>query len=85
MQVMGVLTQCIRVLSALLEPFMPTLAVKINYFMGFEKRTPRDDTFLEFINSDPQNMLSCVPFGQKINQPFPLITQISNDDVASLR
>lgn len=45
-----VLVNIIRLVSAIFEPFLPTLSAKINLILGMETRTARDEKILEFIS-----------------------------------
>lgn len=70
-----VLVNIIRFISAIFEPFVPTLSAKINLILGMETRTPQDERILEFLTnqSDPiTGLLSLVPAGQVLNNPLPI-------------
>ena len=48
----AVLTLCvnvIRLLSAVFEPFIPSLSAKMNFLIGCDKRTPQDDQIYKLI------------------------------------
>jgi len=38
------------VLSALLEPFIPSFCAKLNFFLGIKERTDFDSTLIDFIS-----------------------------------
>lgn len=67
----------IRVLSALFEPFMPSLSAKINFLLHMEKRTERDETLLEYLEKagDFNVLLTLVPSGHVINKPVVIIQE----------
>lgn len=72
---MAVSINCTRALSALFEPFMPSLSAKINFLLHLEKRTEKDEVLLEFMDkaNDYKVLLSLVPAGHLINKPVVLI------------
>lgn len=51
--ILSVAMNAIRVVSAAIEPFMPQIAGKINYILGFEIRTKEDDVIIGKILSQP--------------------------------
>lgn len=60
------LVNTIRFISALFEPFLPSLSAKINFMLGQNIRTPRDEKILEHIvaSENPiDGILSLVPAG----------------------
>lgn len=69
----------IRVLSALFEPFMPSLSAKINLMLGLETRTEKDEKMIEFIlnKDDYLNLMQVLPEGQLINEPVILIQEFN--------
>lgn len=70
-----VLVNVIRLVSAIFEPFLPTLSAKINLILGMEARTAKDEKILQFISQheDPvQGILQLVPAGQVLNAPLPI-------------
>lgn len=69
------LVNTIRFISALFEPFLPSLSAKINFMLGQDIRTPRDEKILEHLvaSEDPiDGILSLVPAGQTLNEPLPI-------------
>lgn len=85
---MFVLANLIRFLSALFEPFMPSLSAKINFVLGQEVRTPRDEKILEFISSHTDGIsgiLSLVPGGQIINEPVPIFSKLENEQIENFK
>ena len=44
--IINIICNAIRLLSALFEPFMPSLSAKINFLLNL-KRSEKDDAFLE--------------------------------------
>jgi methionyl-tRNA synthetase len=74
-QILGVAVCAIRLLSAVLEPYMPSLSAKINFMLGYSDRTVKDDTLLAFVADAPNRataLLSLVPAGQQLNEPVSL-------------
>ena len=67
-------------LSALFEPFMPSLSAKINFLLNLEKRTERDEVLLDYLDkgSDQNLLLSLVQADHVINKPVVLISESKN-------
>ena len=42
----------IRFLSFIIEPFMPSCSAKINFLLGLEERTPRDNVLGGIFNNN---------------------------------
>lgn len=82
--IVTVLTNVIRVLGVLFEPFLPGFSAIIYFFLGHQ-RTLRDETFvkclLEIQSSD--QLLELVPEGQAMNQPIPIFSHISDEAIKS--
>lgn len=77
---MNVVVNLIRMLSALFEPFMPSLSAKINFLLNLEKRTERDEVLLDYLDkgSDHNVLLSLVQADHVINKPVVLISESKN-------
>lgn len=74
---LAVVANSIRALSALFEPFMPSLSAKINFLLNLEKRTERDEVFLDYLEKggDYQVLLTLIPSKHTINKPVLLINE----------
>lgn len=77
---MNVVVNLIRMLSALFEPFMPSLSAKINFLLNLEKRTERDEVLLDYLDkgADHNVLLSLVVADHVINKPVVLISESTN-------
>jgi len=75
--VLAVVANAIRALSALFEPFMPSLSAKINFLLNLQKRTERDEVMLDYMDkgADYKILLTLIPSGHQINQPIVLINE----------
>lgn len=70
-----ILVNIIRFLSVIFEPFMPSLSAKINFLLGLETRTAKDEQLLKHIVQvdDPiTSILNLLPGGHPINEPIPI-------------
>lgn len=74
---MAVTVNCVRALSALFEPFMPSLSAKINFLLNMEKRTEIEDVLFEYLLkvADYKVLLTLVKSGHVINKPVVLISE----------
>ncbi|MCB0371145.1 MAG: hypothetical protein KDD45_17450, partial [Bdellovibrionales bacterium] len=50
--VIAIIVNFIRFQSFIIEPFMPSCSAKINFLLGLEDRTPRDDKLGGFFNNN---------------------------------
>ena len=68
---------------------MPSCSAKINFLLGLEERTQRDNTLGGLFNQNMENFseifFSLVEKSQKIKQPVTLFTLISEEQVAKWR
>jgi methionyl-tRNA synthetase len=78
--VLAVIANLIRMLSALFEPFMPSLSAKINFLLNLEKRTERDEVLLDYLDKGAKYdvLLTLVPTEHVINKPVVLIQEGEN-------
>ena len=56
---------------------MPSLSAKINFLIGLNKRTEKDEVILErvFMMKNIENLLEFIPKDHTINVPVPLISE----------
>lgn len=76
--ILFVAANAIRLVSGAIEPFMPSVAAKINFTLGLEKRTEQDDKLFEHVLSFDNNLsalLGLVKPGHLINQPVPIFKE----------
>ncbi|KAM3134227.1 hypothetical protein pb186bvf_013647 [Paramecium bursaria] len=82
--VIFVAINAVRIVSAAYEPFIPSVSAKINFLLGFEKRTQEDDIIFEVILRAPDQLagfLNLVPKGQKLNQPITLFKEFTQQQL----
>ena len=67
--IVNVICNQIRLLSALFEPYMPSLSAKINFLLGLKERSLKDETILETINTmkTVESLLEFIPKDHTIN------------------
>jgi len=77
---LAVIANLIRMLSALFEPFMPSLSAKINFLLNLEKRTERDEVLLDYLDKGAKYdvLLTLVTTEHVINKPVVLIQEGEN-------
>lgn len=80
--IVAVLTNAIRVVATLFEPFLPGFSAIIYFFLGHQ-RTLTDETYVKHILSlsSGKDLISLVPEGQAMNQPIPIFTQVSDEAI----
>ena len=68
---------------------MPSCSAKINFLLGLEERTQRDNTLGGIFNNNMENFseifFSLIEKSQKIKQPIPIFTLFSEEQVAKWR
>lgn len=76
--VLTILSNAIRVLACLFEPFMPGFSAIVYFFLGLE-RTPLDEQFLSHLLSLPaDSLVTLLPEGLKMNQPIPIFNRVED-------
>ncbi|CAD8159180.1 unnamed protein product [Paramecium octaurelia] len=86
--ILFVAANAIRFVSALVEPFMPSVSAKINFTLGFNQRTEKDDKLFEHVLSYDNNvsaLLNLVKPGQPINQPVPIFREFKPEEIENWR
>lgn len=80
--IVTVLTNAIRVVATLFEPFLPGFSAIIYFFLGIQ-RTLSDETFIKRLLNiqSGKDLIGLVPEGQPMNQPIPIFTQISDEAI----
>ena len=75
--VLGVMANFIRFLSAILEPFVPSLSAKMNFLLNVANRTEKDDKIYQHLENAKSSdvILTLIPQGHEINQPVHLINE----------
>jgi len=75
----------LRLLCAMLEPFIPSFSAKVYEQMRLlnEKgeRSERDETLLAFVNGHPERIRDLVPSGHQIGEPAPIFREIKPEEV----
>lgn len=80
--IIQILINSLRLVSALFEPFTPSLSAKINFQMAIT----RDPLFFKNLNQGGvQALLKLVPEAHKINHPVILVNELSDELIDSLR
>lgn len=80
--IVTILTNVIRVLATLFEPFLPGFSAIIYFFLG-HTRTIKDETFVKHLLTiqSGKDLINLVPEGQAMNQPIPIFSQISDEAI----
>ena len=75
----------LRLLCAMLEPFIPSFSAKVYEQMRLlnEKgeRSERDETLLAFVNGHPERIRDLVASGHQIGEPAPIFREIKPEEV----
>ena len=75
----------LRLLCAMLEPFIPSFSAKVYEQMRLlnEKgeRSERDETLLAFVNGHPERICDLVASGHQIGEPAPIFREIKPEEV----
>ncbi|KRX09065.1 Aminoacyl-tRNA synthetase, class 1a, anticodon-binding [Pseudocohnilembus persalinus] len=78
----------LRFLSLVFEPYLPSLSAKINFLLGFEERTERDEFLIKELAQaqDPvKAILSLVKPNQQINQPVGLFKELTQEEIEGFK
>ena len=78
--ILNVILNVLRLLCAVLEPFIPSFSAKIYEQLNL-KRTEQDETLLGSIRGQPvTEVLKLLTPGHQMNTPSPVFKQISDED-----
>ena len=76
----------LRLLAAMLEPFMPSFSAKVYEQMNLlANRTERDEKLFEWISGHPERILQLIPSGHTISEPAPIFREITQAEVDEWR
>lgn len=70
----------LRLLCAILEPFMPSFSAKVYEQMNI-KRTERDDTMFEFLKGHPERIFDLLQADHQIGEPQPIFREIKEEEI----
>mmetsp|Transcript_33720 Transcript_33720/g.38822 ORF Transcript_33720/g.38822 Transcript_33720/m.38822 type:complete len:279 (-) Transcript_33720:6-842(-) len=83
--ILNLTLNAMRLLSAILEPFIPSFSAKIYEQLNLQ-RTQKDEVLLSLLRGKPStSLLSLVPAGHPINQSAPIFKTISEEDCQKWR
>lgn len=85
--VLFVLVNTIRLISCIMEPYMPSFSAKTYQQLGLSERTERDEELIAYLANaaDPVAITSLVQPGSKIGVIAPIFKQISEEEVAGYK
>lgn len=69
---MGFLVRMLRVYALLLEPFVPTIAARLNYLLGLH---PVPTVNYPQLNDLPLFILTCLDQSHGLKEPIPLVAE----------
>lgn len=89
-QVVNTGIQALRLLCAMLEPFMPSFSAKVYEQMGLlnakGERSERDEVLLKWVLEEPEKrVFELVPAGHQIGEPQPIFREIKPEEVEKWR
>jgi len=88
-QVVSTALCALRLLCAMLEPFIPSFSAKVYEQMRLlnEKgeRSERDEKLLAFVNGHPERIAQLVAPGHQIGEPAPIFREIKPEEVDAWR
>lgn len=72
--IIGVACNLIRFVSLLLEPYIPSTSAKINFLLGCEVRTAREEKLIAYLRHEKFEgaLLALVASSKGIREPVPL-------------
>ena len=86
--VLFVLLNTIRLISCIMEPYMPSFSAKTYQQLGLGDRTQRDEELIGYLvdTADPRAITSLLQPGAKIGETIaPIFKQISEEEINTLK
>lgn len=85
-QVVRTALNALRLLCAMLEPFIPSFSAKVYEQMRLinekgEHIAERDETLLQFVKGHPERINELVPAGHQIGEPQPIFREIAPEEI----
>ena len=75
-QVVNVALNALRLLCAILEPFIPSFSAKVYEQLNLQ-RTEHDEKLLQFVKGNPERILQLLTPGHKLGEPQPIFREIT--------
>lgn len=85
--IIGVACNLIRFVSLLLEPYIPSTSAKINFLLGCEVRTPRDNKLIGYLRNEKFDgaLLTLLQDSKGIREPVALFRTLTKEEIEQWR
>lgn len=84
-QVVFSAVNALRLLAAMLEPFMPSFSAKVYEQMKLLPLSQRDRQLLKHVHGHPELLTTLVPAGHQIGEPQPIFREIAVEEIEKWR